>query len=61
MDGFASSIGNGIAGLVEGSFGFIGQTLRGIVDALNRALPIGLLPVVIFVVLLLVGWQLVKR
>ena len=61
MDGFAQAIGSGIAGLVTGSFSVIGQTLRGIVDALNRALPGGWLAAVVFVVLFVVAWQLIKR
>jgi hypothetical protein len=61
MGDFAQSIGGGISGLIQGSFGVIGETLRGIVDALDRALPYGLFPAVVFVVLVLVGWQLVKR
>jgi hypothetical protein len=61
MDGFAQAIGNGITGLVAGSFSVIGQTLRAIVDSLSRALPGGLLPAVVFVVLVVTAWQLVKR
>ncbi len=61
MDGFIQAIGSGIAGLIEGSFSVIGQTLRGIVDALSRALPAGMLPVVVFVVLAVTAWQLIKR
>lgn len=61
MDGFTDAIGSGISGLVAGSFATIGQVLRGIVDALSRALPGGLLPAVVFVVLVIVAWQLVKR
>jgi len=61
MDGFTQAIGSGISGLVAGSFSTIGQVLRGIVDALNRSLPGGMLAAVVFVVLAVVGWQLAKR
>ena len=61
MDGFVQAIGSGIAGLIEGSFSVIGATLRGIVDGLSRALPAGMLPVVVFFVLLVTAWQLIKR
>ena len=58
MDGFTQSIGNGITGLVAGSFSTIGFVLRGIVDSLNHALPGGMLAVVAFVVLAVTAWRL---
>ena len=61
MDGFAQAIGSGIGGLVAGSFSTIGQVLRAIVNSLNRALPGGMLAVVVFVVLAVTAWQLAKR
>jgi hypothetical protein len=61
VDDFIHAIGEGISGLVVGSFSFIGQTLRGIVDALNAALPGGLLAAVVFVGLVVTAWQLAKR
>jgi hypothetical protein len=61
MDSFVNAIGNGISGLVAGSFAVIGAALRGIVDAMNRALPGGMLAVVVFVVLVVVAFQLIKR
>lgn len=61
MDGLLTSVGNGLAGLLGGAFAAIGQALRGTVDALNRALPNGLLLAVVFVVLLVVAWQLIRR
>ena len=61
MDGFLQTIGSGISGLVSGSFAVIGATLRGMVDALNRALPGGLLLAVVFVILVVAAWQLAKR
>ncbi len=61
MDGFLQSIGNGISGLVAGAFAVIGQTLRGMVNALDTALPGGLLLAVVFVILVVAAWQLAKR
>ncbi len=61
MDGLGQAVGNGITGLVAGAFDAIGSVLRGIVDAGNTALPGGLFWAVIFVVLLVGGWTLVKR
>ena len=61
MDGLLQSVGNGIAGMISGSFAVIGEVLRGTVDALNRALPGGMLAALVFVGLLLAGWQLAKR
>jgi hypothetical protein len=61
MDGFAQAIGQGISGRVAGSFAVIGDVLRGMVDAMNRALPGGMLALVVFVVLTIAAWQLAKR
>ena len=61
MDGFVRSVGNGITGLVSGAFEAIGGALRGIVGSLNAALPGGLLAAVVFVVLVVVAWNLIKR
>jgi hypothetical protein len=61
MDGFVRSVGDGITGLVAGAFDVIGGTLRGMVDAGNRALPGGLFFAVIFVIVVIVGWNLAKR
>jgi hypothetical protein len=61
MDGLVRSVGNGIAGLVSGAFEGIGSALRGIVASLNAALPGGMLAAVVFVVLVVVAWNLVKR
>ena len=61
MDGFLQSIGNGISGLVAGAFAVIGQTLRGMVNALDTALPGGLLLAVVFVILVVAAWQLARR
>ena len=61
MDGLGRAVGNGITGLVGGAFDAIGAALRGIVDAGERALPNGLLWAVIFVVLVVGAWTLVKR
>ena len=61
MDGLLHSVGNGISGMISGSFAVIGSVLRGTVDALNRALPGGMLAAVVFVVLVVAAWQLAKR
>jgi len=61
MDGLGRAVGNGITGLVGGAFDAIGGALRGIVDAGERALPNGLLWAVIFVLLVVGAWTLVKR
>ena len=61
MDGFIHTIGEGVSGLVVGSFSFIGQTLRGMVETLNQMLPGGLLAAVVFVGLAVTAWQLAKR
>ncbi|MBA2719650.1 MAG: hypothetical protein H0U52_10470 [Chloroflexi bacterium] len=61
MDGLAQTIGNGISGLVAGSFAVIGSVLRGMVNSLNQALPGGMLALVLFVVLAVAAWQLIKR
>jgi hypothetical protein len=61
MDGLARSVGDGLTGFVAGSFDIIGGTLSGMVDAGNRALPGGLFFVLLFVVVAMVGWTLVKR
>jgi hypothetical protein len=61
MDGLARSVGNGITGLVGGAFDAIGGALRGIVYSLNAALPGGLLAAVVFVVLVVLAWNLAKR
>ena len=61
MGDFAQAIGNGISGLIAGSFDVIGAALRGMVDTFDQALPGGLLAGVMFVVLAVVAWQLIKR
>lgn len=61
MDSFIHAIGQGISGFVEGSFAVAGQAVRGLVGALNGALPGGLLAAVVFVALVITAWQLAKR
>jgi hypothetical protein len=61
MDGFVRTVGDGITGLVAGAFDVIGATLRGIVDAGNRALPGGLFVALVFVLVVVVGWNLARR
>jgi hypothetical protein len=61
VDGFVLAIGQGITGFIRGAFTIIGETLRGVVDAADRALPGGILFVVVFVVLVLAAWNFAKR
>lgn len=61
MGGLIDSVGDGITGLVAGAFDAIGGALRGIVNAGQQALPGGLFFAVIFVVVVVVGWNLAKR
>ncbi len=61
MGGLFQSVGSGISGMVTGSVMFIGDTLRGMVSALDRTLPGGMLAVVVFVVLVASAWKLAKR
>ncbi len=61
MDGFVQTIGNGITGLVAGTFDVVGGALRGIVSAGNLALPSGLFWGLIIVLLVVGGWSLAKR
>ena len=61
MGDFVQTMGNGISGLIAGSFAVIGSVLRGTVDTLNQALPGGLFAGVVFVVLAVVAWQLIRR
>lgn len=61
MAEFAGAIGNGIAGLVEGSLRTISGVLRGMVSTVENALPGGWLFVIVFVVLLGGAWMLARR
>jgi hypothetical protein len=61
VDGFVHAIGQGISGFVEGSFAVAGNTVRGIVGALNATIPGGLLAAVVLVVLLVAAWKLTTR
>ncbi len=61
MGDFIQTIGGGIAGLISGAFGAIGGALRGMIASANTALPGGLFALVVFVVLFVVAWNLVKR
>jgi hypothetical protein len=61
MDDLGRTVGNGITGLVGGAFDAIGDAVRGIVAAGERALPNGLLWAVVFVVLVIGAWTLAKR
>lgn len=55
------TIGDGITGLVAGAFAAIGGALRGMVAAGNQALPGGLFYLLLFVIVVVVGWNLAKR
>ena len=61
MDGLGRAVGDGVTGLVAGAFDVIGGTLRGMFDAGDRALPGGLFLAVVFVIVAIIGWNLVKR
>jgi hypothetical protein len=61
VDGFVRAIGQGISGLVEGSFAVAGDMVRGIVGAVNATVPGGILAAVVFVVLLVAAWKLTTR
>jgi Flp pilus assembly pilin Flp len=61
MDDLGRLVGNGITSLVSTAFEAMGAAVRGVVGSLNAAIPFGLLPVVVFVVLLGAAWVLAKR
>jgi hypothetical protein len=61
VDGLGRAVGDGVTGLVAGAFDVIGGTLRGMFDAGDRALSGGLFLAVVFVIVAIVGWNLVKR
>lgn len=61
MDDFLRSIGDALTDLFTSVFQGIGGALRGIVDTADRALPGGLLAVVVFVSLVVLAWALAKR
>lgn len=61
MDGLGRSVGDGISGLVGGAFDAIGAALRGIVDAGEGAVPGGIVFTLFLVIVVIVGWNLVKR
>ena len=61
MDDLVGTVGNGITSLVSTSFDAIGAAIRGVVAALNAAVPFGLLPVIAFLGLAGAAWFLAKR
>lgn len=61
MDGFASSIGEGISGLVSGAVTAIGQALSGMVGALSVALPAGVLPILVITLVVVILWRVIRR
>ncbi len=61
MDALARAVGEGLAGLIAGTFGAIGAALRGLVAWAQTILPGPWLFVVAFVVLLVLAWNLARR
>jgi hypothetical protein len=61
MDGLGRAVGDGITSLVATAFDVIGDTLRGIVNVVERTLPGGWMFVVAFVGLAGAAWVLAKR
>ena len=59
--GLIRAIGDGITSLVGGAFEALGAAANGIFDSLQALLPGLWLPVVVVAVLIVVGWQLIKR
>lgn len=55
------TLGDGIVGLIGGAFRAFGAAIQGVFGILQSLLPGLWLPVVAFVVLLVVGWSLIKR
>ncbi len=55
------AIGDGIAGLVGHAIGVLGAAFDGVVGSLRSVLPGPALPIAIVVVLLGLGWLLLKR
>ena len=54
-------VGQGITNLFASMFEAFGAAVRGSVAALSSVLPGALLPIVAFLVILVVGWNLAKR
>jgi hypothetical protein len=61
VDGFVHAIGNGLVGLVEGSFNTIGAVLRGMVNQVTAMVPGPLLFVLVGGGLTALAWTLAKR
>ncbi len=62
MDGLARSVGNGIGGLVANALATIGSVLHGVVDQANAILPGGSLVLVVgAIVILILGWNVLRR
>jgi len=61
MDGFVRAIGDGLTGLVAGSFDTIGSVLRGMVGQVTATVPGPLLFVLVAGGLLGTAWTLAKR
>ena len=58
---FVGRLGNSISHLLSNTVGAIGNGVRYLVGSLDAAIPFGLLPVVVVLVLLAVGWVLARR
>lgn len=61
MDGLGRAVGDGISGLIGGALSSIGAAVNGIVSALSTALPAGALPVLAVLLVLVVGWLIIRR
>jgi hypothetical protein len=61
MGDFVGRLGNSISHLLANTVAAIGNGVRYLVGSLDAAIPFGLLPVVVVVVLLGVGWLLARR
>jgi len=61
MEGLVAAVGGGIGSVVHGAFDGIGGALRSIVASLNASLPIGVVPIAVFVLLVAGMWAFAKR
>jgi hypothetical protein len=61
MDGLLRSIGEGITGLVGGAIAAIGQVFGGMIDALARVVPGGLVTMAGIGLALILVWLVFKR
>lgn len=61
MDGLGRAVGDGISGLVGGALNGIGAALSGILNALSAVLPAGAVPVLGILLVIVVGWLILRR